>query len=175
MIGLNALTLNNICVINNITNFLYKIEKLLSFSDGKNMAVLSLSRSWFSRLLCVTVFSTAVPLLATPPLPTPMALSVLESGQWRISMLPKGITDVCLGNPHQLMHSAISSNQCEALVVDNKPDSAVMEYNCGDAGWARTTIHVESGHSARIDSQGVSGRMPFSFKADARRIGNCAP
>ncbi|AAV89371.1 uncharacterized protein ZMO1_ZMO0747 [Zymomonas mobilis subsp. mobilis ZM4 = ATCC 31821] len=137
------------------------------------MAVFRVKRSTLRKLLCVTVLSVASPLVASPPLPTPMALSSLESGEWRISVLPKGMTDVCLGNPHQLMHSAIPSGQCDALVVDNKPDMATMEYRCGEAGWARTTIHVDNGHSARIDSQGVAGRMPFAFKADVRRIGNC--
>ncbi|AEI37400.1 MAG: hypothetical protein ABF461_00975 [Zymomonas mobilis subsp. pomaceae] len=137
------------------------------------MSVFYLNQSSIRGLAYFAAFLGITPLFAATTLPTPMALSSLQSGQWRISMLPKGITDVCLGNPHQLMHSAIASNQCKGLVVDNKPDTATVQYDCGDAGWARSTIHVDNDHSARIDSQGISGHMPFLFKADARRIGSC--
>ena len=49
-----------------------------------------------------------------------------------------------------------------------------VQYTCRGKGYGRTQIRRESNRLVQIDSQGIADGLPFSFSAEARRVGDCA-
>jgi len=59
------------------------------------------------------------------------------------------------------------------LVIKDDSDRATVHYTCPGLGWGRTSLLVETPRLVRINSQGIAGRAPFAFDAEARRTGEC--
>jgi hypothetical protein len=51
--------------------------------------------------------------------------------------------------------------------------NATVHYSCPGSGWGRTTVRVETPRLARVETQGIAGKAPFAFTAEARRVGAC--
>ncbi len=59
-------------------------------------------------------------------------------------------------------------------VTSDSPSSTVVDYSCGGAGFGHTKIDLITPRSLRIETQGVSDNLPFSYVLQARRVGDCA-
>ena len=70
----------------------------------------------------------------------------------------------------QLRHPAAA---CDRLVVDDGASEVTVQYTCRGRGYGRTHIRRETNRLVQIDSQGIAEGLPFSFAAEARRIGDC--
>ena len=118
-------------------------------------------------------------LAATPaPHPAPNALDALQPGMWEIRMLGPGAATrrrLCLADPAALVQLRHGAASCTRLVISNSARNITVHYSCSGGGWGRTSLYVESPDQVSIDSQGIAGNAPFSFKADAKRAGGCAP
>lgn len=122
----------------------------------------------------------AVMLLTAPAVPQGRgrlpALAQLQPGLWQIRDVENARArpqSLCLGDPYQLMQIEHRSAPCSRLVIASDPSSATVHYTCPAGGFGRTTIRVETPRLARIDTQGILGRVPFELRAEARRIGSC--
>jgi hypothetical protein len=105
----------------------------------------------------------------------PSALAQTQSGLWEISGAPgaKAPLRQCIGNVATLAEFEHRGKNCSPKVISSHPDSIVIQYSCGPAGFGRSQVDVITPRSLRIDTQGISGGLPFSYVLQARRIDDC--
>lgn len=106
----------------------------------------------------------------------PFALAIagtITPGKWRI--VSKGLPTrlICLSDITVLVQLEHSGLSCPRLIIENESDHATLHYSCAAAGWGRTTLTVMTPRLVLIDSQGIAGKAPFAFDAEARRVGSC--
>ncbi|MEO8454021.1 MAG: DUF3617 family protein [Sphingomicrobium sp.] len=105
----------------------------------------------------------------------PAAFGDVAPGQWEISGLPgmKAPALECFTDMATLERYEHKSRSCTTKVISDSPSSAVFDYSCGGAGFGHTKIDVITPRSLRIETQGVSDGLPFSYLLQARRLGDC--
>jgi hypothetical protein len=112
------------------------------------------------------VFALALPRLE--------ALAQLEPGRWQIQESAGGpARSICLRDPAafvQLEHGGIS---CGQEVLASGAGAATVQYTCPGRGFGHTDIRFETPRLARIDTQGLVDGRPFSYRAEARKVGSC--
>ena len=118
------------------------------------------------------LIAVAAPVFALA-LPESEALSKLEHGRWQLRDAAGETRSICLGDPAalvQLEHNGIS---CEQEIVADGKGAATVQYSCPGHGYGHTTIRVETPRLARVDTQGLADGRPFSYRAEARKVGAC--
>jgi hypothetical protein len=109
--------------------------------------------------------------LALPDLP---ALSKLERGRWQIADSQGGASrSICVGDPADLVQLEHGGISCGQQVLASEASAATVQYTCSGRGFGHTSIRVETSRLARIDTQGLVDGRPFSYRAEARRVGAC--
>jgi hypothetical protein len=81
---------------------------------------------------------------------------------------------LCVNNGRrfiQLRHAEVS---CDRLVVEDSPSAVTVQYTCRGQGYGRTSIRRETSRLVQIQSQGIRNGLPFEFRAEARRVGDCS-
>jgi hypothetical protein len=106
----------------------------------------------------------------------PSVLAQAAPGMWEISGAPgaKAPLRQCIANLADLArfeHRA--ARPCSARVISESPSLAVIEYSCGAAGFGRSRVDLITPRSLRIETQGISGHLPFNYVLQARRTGDC--
>ena len=130
-------------------------------------------------LTFVVLGMALVPAYSAPAKSDPLPLAMLgrlEPGSWDVhTRVPGGMAErICLRNGRgliQLRHPAVV---CQQLVVDDRPGEVTVQYTCQGKGYGRTRIRQETPRLVQIESQGIADGLPFSFSAEARRVGACA-
>ena len=105
----------------------------------------------------------------------PSALMQTQAGLWEISGAPgtKAPLRQCVADVAALAQFEHRGRNCSPKVISNGPTSAVIEYSCGNAGFGRTQVEMITPRSLRIETQGISAGLPFSYVLQARRIDDC--
>jgi hypothetical protein len=112
------------------------------------------------------VFAFAVPKLE--------ALSKLEPGRWQISdAAGDAARSICIGDPAALLQLEHAGARCHQDVLASEAGAATVQYTCSGRGFGHTSIRVETSRLARIDTQGLVDGRPFSYRAEARKVGSC--
>ncbi len=111
---------------------------------------------------------------ADPPLP--IALRVLEPGQWALrspdsSAPPRTL---CISDPRVLLQLRHGGGSCSKYLITNDAAQVVVHYACAGQGNGRTTVRVETPRVVQIESQGIEGKQPFDLAYEGRRVGECA-
>lgn len=103
-------------------------------------------------------------------------LDQLQKGNWEIRSRGSGngIQRLCLADGRGLIQLRHRDSNCEQQVVSDGAAEVAVQYTCRGSGYGLTRIRKESDKLGQIDSQGVANGQPFSFSAEARRIGDCA-
>lgn len=103
------------------------------------------------------------------------ALSQVQAGLWEISGAPGGAAPVrqCVADIPALAQFEHRGRICSATIVKDAGSSVLIEYRCGAAGFGRSQVDVITPRSLRIDTQGISNQLPFSYVLQARRLGDC--
>jgi hypothetical protein len=96
-------------------------------------------------------------------------------GLWEVSGLPgaKAPARECVMDTAALARYEHRSRACAMKVTSDSPTSTVVDYSCGGAGFGHTKIDLITPRSLRIETQGVSDNLPFSYVLQARRVGDC--
>lgn len=111
---------------------------------------------------------------AAPAKPGELASAhAITPGSWTITMDDGSSRRMCLQDIDPLVQIAHAGPSCGRLIITDEPDRATLHYTCPGAGWGRTSLLVETPRLVRINSQGITGRVPFAFDAEARRSGEC--
>jgi len=111
--------------------------------------------------------------LAATTQPSPIAQT--QRGLWEISGAPgiKAPLRQCVANVAALAEFEHRGKNCTFKVISSSANSIVIQYSCGAAGFGRSQVDVITPRSLRIDTQGISNQLPFSYVLQARRIGDC--
>jgi hypothetical protein len=104
------------------------------------------------------------------------AVSRLEPGLWQLRDLDDARVKhppICVGDPAVLMQLEHRDSPCSRLVIASDGKSATVHYTCPAGGFGRTSLRVETPRLAQIDTQGISDKIPFAYRIEARRVGAC--
>jgi hypothetical protein len=104
------------------------------------------------------------------------ALARLEPGLWQIRDLDSASSAperICISDPAMLMQLQHRNSSCSRQVISSEAASAKVHYTCPANGFGTTSVRVETPRLAKIDTQGIMDKIPFAFRAEVRRIGNC--
>jgi hypothetical protein len=126
------------------------------------------------RLAVFTVAATTAALVLTGA-QRPALFGQTAPGLWEISGIPgaKAAARECVMDMAVLARYEHKSRACAMKVTSDSPNSAVVDYSCGGAGFGHTKVDLITPRSLRIETQGVSDNLPFSYVLQARRVGDC--
>jgi|SRR5947209_4956452 len=127
------------------------------------------------RLMGLTAALTAAA-LALMGAQRPAVFAQLAPGLWEFSGLPGAKIPLrqCVADVSSFAQFEHRGLSCSRDVITDNPGSAVVEYSCGGAGFGHSRLEVVTPRSLRIDTQGVSNKLPFSYVVQARRLGDCS-
>ena len=96
-------------------------------------------------------------------------------GLWEVSTKASGLggTRHCLADAAILMQWEHRQTQCTRLVLSSAADRSEVQYTCAAGGFGNSKVQVLTPRSVRIESQGISGGLPFGYTIHARRLGPC--
>lgn len=101
-------------------------------------------------------------------------LGRLTKGEWTIKHRD-GSPDrkICMRSGQELIQLRHTDSGCSQFVVEDAEAKVTVQYTCPNNGFGRTNIRRETGSLVQIESQGISGGLPFQFTAEARPTGPC--
>jgi hypothetical protein len=107
----------------------------------------------------------------------PRALAQTSGGLWEISGLPAPASTLrqCIRNTAVLARIEHRGGACTQVLIEDGPSTAVIHYTCARGGFGQSKLTALTPRSLRIETQGISGDLPFNYLLQARRIGNCTP
>ena len=96
-------------------------------------------------------------------------------GMWELSGLPNagGAGRQCLADTSALARLEHRNERCTETVLSRTPTTMLIDYRCTNGGYGQTKVTVLTPRSLRIETQGISAGLPFNYKIQARRIGDC--
>ena len=105
----------------------------------------------------------------------PAALSQTTPGLWEVTGVPGAKAPIrqCVGEVLALAQFEHRTENCSRRVIRDAGNSTVVEYSCPGGGFGRSEIGVVTPRALRIETQGISGGLPFHYVAQARRVGDC--
>lgn len=106
----------------------------------------------------------------------PSVLGQATGGLWELSGVPGAAAPVrqCFGDIAALGQFEHRAKSCTHSVISDDGGTAVIQYSCGAAGFARTEIHLITPRSLKVSTQGISDELPFNYVLQAHRVGECA-
>lgn len=105
----------------------------------------------------------------------PRALAGALGGLWEVSQSASGHNParICVPSPEVLAQYEHRQGRCTRVVISDKGTETVIHYTCADGGFGQSKVTLLTPRSLRIDTQGISGNLPFHYQLYARRIGDC--
>lgn len=102
-------------------------------------------------------------------------LDSLDRGNWELRYRDSSGSPqkICLDSGAKLIQLRHPAMKCDRVIVKDSPTAVTVQYTCRGNGYGRTEIRRESSRLVQINSQGIAGGLPFSFAAEARRVGDC--
>src|SRR5215208_3226249 len=118
-----------------------------------------------------------VVVLAPAAAQRPAALAQTNGGVWEITGAHGTATPprVCVADTAVLAQFEHRGQPCTRLVISDSPGATVIHYTCAGGGFGRSKLTLVTPRSLRIETQGISGNLPFNYVIQARRVGECGP
>ena len=125
-----------------------------------------------SRFLMPAGMGLAALMLGAAALPPVIAAS---GGLWEVSRSASGANAErrCVPSASVLAQWEHRNAQCSRTVLSSTATQAVINYTCPGGGFGRSHIRVITPRTLRIETQGISQGLPFSYVLHARRVGEC--
>jgi hypothetical protein len=104
------------------------------------------------------------------------ALAGVQAGLWELSGIPgiKTPQKQCVASVGELAQIEHRERRCQHRTVSDGGTSTVIQYQCPGGGFGRSKLTALTPRSLRIETQGISDQLPFSYVVQARRVGDCA-
>jgi len=108
-------------------------------------------------------------------LAAPAVLPSVAPGLWEVSRSATGEHAVrqCLPDLAVMAQWEHRGGACTRVVLSQTATGAVIHYTCPAGDFGRTRMTVVTPRSLRLETQGIHGGEPFSYKLYARRVANC--
>ena len=105
----------------------------------------------------------------------PGGIAAAQPGLWDVSQSVAGsnATRLCLADPAVLAQWEHRSANCTRTQISEKANMVTFEYRCVGGGFGRSDVTLLTPRSLRLETQGISGGLPFGYKLYARRVGPC--
>jgi Protein of unknown function (DUF3617) len=105
----------------------------------------------------------------------PSVLAQASPGVWEVSGAPglKAPVRQCVTDVAALARFEHRAQHCSAKVTRDDGSSMVVDYSCGAGGFGRSQVELITPRSLRIETQGISQQLPFSYVLQVRRLGDC--
>jgi hypothetical protein len=105
----------------------------------------------------------------------PRSLAAAAGGLWDVSQSANGHnpTRLCVASPDVLAQFEHRNGRCTRVVIRDSGTNAEIHYTCADGGFGRSVVSLVTPRSLTVDTQGISGGLPFHYKLYARRMGDC--
>ena len=128
-----------------------------------------------NKILLVGAGAGALLLLAAARPPAPSGIALASPGLWEITGIPNAETASrqCLANTAALARLEHRDQKCTETMLSQTDKMTLIDYKCTNGGYGQTRITVLTPRSLRIETQGISGNLPFNYKIQARRVGDC--
>lgn len=124
--------------------------------------------------------AVTVRVLALIPIAAALSAATLPQalqggGLWEVSTKASGLGGArhCLADPAILTQWEHRKAQCTRVVLNGTSDRSDVQYTCPAGGFGTSKVQVLTPRSVRIESQGISGGLPFGYTIHARRVGEC--
>jgi hypothetical protein len=106
---------------------------------------------------------------------SPHALMPAMGGLWEVGQSADGhgAQKICVPSPVMLAQFEHRNGRCTRTVITDSGSEAVIRYTCADGGFGQSKVTLLTPRTMRIETQGISGNLPFSYKLHARRVGDC--
>lgn len=119
----------------------------------------------------LVVLSAAISIAAVQP----RALAPAEGGLWEVSQSAngRGALRICVPTPDVLAQYEHRLGRCTRVIISDVGTDTVIHYTCADGGFGQSKMTLITPRTLRIDTQGISGNLPFHYQLHARRIGEC--
>jgi hypothetical protein len=106
----------------------------------------------------------------------PSALSQTAGGLWEVTGAPGSSQPIrqCVADTRQLAQFEHRGLPCPRTILSDSGVNAVIQYNCAASGFGTSKVTVITPRSLRIETQGISGGLPFNYVIQARRVGSCS-
>ncbi len=133
------------------------------------------SRSIY-RVAAALVLASGAAMAQPAAAPTLAAMRAVAPGDWslREAGSPEAARTSCFSDPAAFLRLRLRSAQCSRFVIEDTARVSTVHYTCPGIGHIRTTVHVDTPRSLRIESEGIADGMPFADAYEARRVGSCA-
>ena len=97
------------------------------------------------------------------------------SGLWEVSTKASGLGGArhCLPDAAILTQWEHRQAQCTRVVLSATADRSDVRYTCPAGSFGTSKVQVLTPRSVRIETQGISGGLPFGYTVHARRVGMC--
>ncbi|GAA4721200.1 hypothetical protein GCM10023325_17930 [Sphingomonas lutea] len=105
----------------------------------------------------------------------PSALAQASAGVWEVSGAPGAQANVrqCVADVATLAQFEHRQKSCKRNLLTESASSVVIQYECSGGDFGRSKVTVVTPRSLKIETQGISDRLPFSYTLQARRVGDC--
>jgi hypothetical protein len=127
--------------------------------------------------------SVRLALLGLLPLPAavlvaataPRALLPAMGGLREVSRTADGhgAQRICVPSPVLLAQYEHRNGRCQRTVIRDVGSQAEISYTCSDGGFGQSKVTLLTPRTMRIETQGISGNLPFHYQLHARRVGDC--
>lgn len=106
---------------------------------------------------------------------SPRVLTPAEGGLWEVSQSATGHNPVriCVPAPEMLAQFEHRQGRCTRSVLSSGEGQAVIRYQCADGGFGQSAMRLITPRTLRIETQGISGNLPFHYTLHARRVADC--
>ena len=98
-----------------------------------------------------------------------------SGGLWEVSRSARGgnAERKCVPAAAVLAQWEHRGAHCTPTVVSATATEAVVHYTCHGGGFGQSKMKVITPRTLRIETQGISAGLPFSYTLHARRVGDC--
>lgn len=130
-----------------------------------------MSSKWRIGLFGLLIISAGTAVIAS----VPRALAPATGGLWEVSRSAAGRnpTRICVATPDLLAQFEHRQRRCTRTTVTDSGTEALIRYTCSDGGFGQSKMTLITPRTLRIETQGISDNLPFSYQLHARRVGSC--
>lgn len=101
------------------------------------------------------------------------ALGKIERGEWQLRSADGSTRSICVSDPQMLLQLEHRGIACSRFVVENGPTVGRVTYSCPGVGNGATRVVVETPRLIRLETQGITRGLPFTYEYEGRRVGPC--
>lgn len=103
-------------------------------------------------------------------------LDQFEPGRWEVRVRGQHSEPrrMCARSARAFIQVHHRGQNCRRVSLEENGGHVTVQYTCRGGGYGRTQLRWENDRLWQIESQGIARGLPFTYEAEARRVGSCA-